>query len=315
MPSPDGSDGAAFYQTDIILAILPASHTTDCLTAALISLLLSSGRRGIVCDMTETLLYKRSPDGIGTITFNRPDALNALDLKTMDRFRTVVAELSEDPDLRVVILTGAGDRAFCSGGDLHELANYPSEADAARMIGIMGDALLTLERLPVPVIAAINGYALGGGSEIAVACDIRIADDNVRMGFVQIRMAVTPGWGAGQRLMRLVGYQRAMYILLRGNPMRAHEVLAHGLVNEIVDRGTALNHALGFARRIANEPPDVVRGIKALLQAGINHPYEEALRIEREIFPPLWAADAHVRAVEDFMVRQGTRRSSSAVND
>jgi enoyl-CoA hydratase len=202
-----------------------------------------------------------------------------------------------------VILTGTGHDAFCSGGDLIELSAYPSEDDARNMIGLMGDALLKLERLPVPVIAAINGYALGGGSEVAMACDLRIADETARMAFVQIRMALTPGWGAGQRLLRLVGYARAMELLLRGNVMQGAELATAGLVNQVVETGGALPYALQLAEQIAASPPDVVRGIKQLLQAGLNQPYEQALQIEREIFPPLWAADAHLQAVEQFLNR------------
>lgn len=253
--------------------------------------------------MSETLRIEQDPDGITTLTFNRPKALNALNLETMKHFAEVVAKLSSDEYLRAVILTGAGDEAFCSGGDLFELSQHSSADDARAFITVMGDALLALERLPVPVIAAINGYALGGGSEIAVACDVRIVDQNARMGFVQIKMALTPGWGAGQRLLRLVGYPKAMELLLEGRTIHAPELEALGLVNKIVERGRALENALEFARRIAQKPPDVARGIKMLLRAGLEQPYTTALQIERDLFPPLWAADAHIEAVNAFLNR------------
>lgn len=254
--------------------------------------------------MTDTLLFEILHDHIGVITFNRPAQLNALNLATMRRFALLIDELSQDTNLRVLILCGAGQRAFCSGGDLNELAGYSTEEDGHAMISLMGDALLALERLPIPVIAAINGYALGGGSEIATACDLRIVDEKARLGFVQMRMAVTTGWGAGQRLLRLVGYSRAMDLLLRGHVMHSHEIESLGLAHSVVPEGTALEHALNFARQIAQMPPRVVHGVKALLQAGLNHPYEEALRIERDIFPPLWADEPHLKAVEDFLTRQ-----------
>jgi enoyl-CoA hydratase len=251
--------------------------------------------------MTDEILLEVQDDGIAVITFNRPQALNALDLAAMDAFAAAVERLCALDSLRVVILAGAGEGAFCSGGDLHALSQLTTEDDARAFITLMGDALLRLERLPVPVIAAINGYALGGGSEIAMACDLRIADERARMGFVQIRMAITPGWGAGQRLLRQVGYARALEILLQGRAMPAGELEALGLVNRIVPAGTALAHARDFARQIVAQPPDVVHGIKTLLQAGVRHPYEEALRIEREVFPPLWAGEAHLAAVTDFL--------------
>lgn len=253
--------------------------------------------------MTNKLLIDKRADGVAILTFNRPETRNALDLKSMRAFMDAVAQLAHDPTLRVVVVTGAGQDAFCSGGDLIELSAYPSEDDARQMIGLMGDALLALERLPVPVIAAINGYALGGGSEVAMACDMRIADETARMAFVQIRMGLTPGWGAGQRLLRLVGYARAMELLLRGNILHGAELATAGLVNQVVEAKNALPHALKFAEQIAASPPDVVRGMKSLLQAGLNQPYEQALQNERDIFPPLWAADAHLQAVEQFLNR------------
>ncbi len=253
--------------------------------------------------MSETLLIETHPDGVTVLTINRPAARNALDLATMRDLAAAIADLAANPSLRAVVLTGAGIDAFCSGGDLLELSRFPSMDDALNMISIMGDALLTLERLPVPVIAAINGYALGGGSEVALACDLRIVDANTRMGFVQVRMALTPGWGAGQRLLRVVGYARAMDMLLSGRIMNAAELLESGLVNRVVERGAALSTALDYAHQIAANPPDVVRGIKALLQAGLNQPYEAALQTERDIFPPLWAAEPHLQAVEAFLNR------------
>ncbi len=263
------------------------------------------GKRGKLCRMNDqTLLYEPVGNGIAVLTFNRPQVRNALNLETMRAFAVHIARLSAESSLRAVIITGAGQAAFCSGGDLGELSQYPSEADARAFISLMGDALLALERLPVPVIAAINGYALGGGSEIALACDLRFADDTVRMGFVQIKMALTPGWGAGQRLLRVVGYARAMEILLQGRAMKADEVLALGLVNRIVPHGTTLHHALEFAREVASAPPEVVRAIKALLQAGLTQPYDAALTVERDLFPPLWAAEPHLQAVHAFISRE-----------
>jgi len=254
--------------------------------------------------MIDTLLLKKDSNGIVVITFNRPDVLNALDLATMKRFAEVVAEIAQDADLRAVILTGAGDSAFCSGGDLVELSQYPSAEDGRAFITTMGDALLMLERFPVPVIAAINGYALGGGSEIALACDLRIVDERAKMGFVQIKNALIPGWGGGQRLLRLVGYSRAMELLLNGKPMSAAEAHTLGLVNRVVEAGKAFESALEMAQQIATQPPEVVKAIKTLLQAGLHESYQDALKIERDLFPPLWADEPHLKAVEQFLNRR-----------
>lgn len=261
--------------------------------------------------MIDTLQTKKYENGVLVITFNRPHALNAINLETMQAFRNTAHQLADDDSLRVVILTGAGNRAFCSGGDLAELSQHPSEDDAREFITIMADALLAIEKLPVPVIAAINGFALGGGSEIALACDMRIVDAKVKMGLVQIGMALTPGWGAGQRLLRIIGYSKAMELLLKGEILRADDLTSLGLANDVVPEGEALRFALDFANEIAERPPYVVRGIKTLLQAGLNHSYEAALKIEQDIFPPLWADEAHSQAVEAFFKRQAEKHQES----
>ncbi|MBZ0290963.1 MAG: enoyl-CoA hydratase/isomerase family protein [Anaerolineae bacterium] len=251
--------------------------------------------------MSEKIHMEADDDGVVVLTFNRPEAHNALNLEMMQQFAEAIQQLRLNPDVRVLVLTGAGSLAFCAGGDLEELSRYPAAEEGARVSRLMGDALLALEHLPFPVIAAVNGYALGGGSEIALACDMRIVDANVRMGLVHIRLGLIPGWGAGQRLLRLVGYARAMEILLRGRPMQAQELQEQGLVNQVVEAGAALPHALEFARSITAQSPAVVSAIKQLLLAGINHPYEEALQAERELFPELWAAPPHLDAVAEFL--------------
>jgi enoyl-CoA hydratase len=258
-----------------------------------------------------SILFEQHADGVAVITFNRPAAHNALSFEAMDAFAAAIERLHAWSALRAVVLTGAGERAFCSGADLVELANYPTAEDAARMVGIMGDALLRLEQLPVPVIAGINGYALGGGSEIAVACDLRLADDKTRMGFVQIRLAVTPGWGAGQRLLRLVGYSRALDLLVSGRILHGDELHSLGLVNRIVETGTAARHALTLAQRIATESPAAIRAMKQLLQAGLTTPYAEAQQFERELFPPLWGSEAHAHAVEGALLRLKEKQPQS----
>lgn len=258
--------------------------------------------------MTQPIKLKKQPNGVAIITFNRPESYNALDVAAMEQFAEVIARVKDDATVRALILTGAGDKAFCSGGDLNDLGGRHTAEDGRYFITVMGNALLTLEQLPIPVIAAINGYALGGGSEIALACDMRIADRHVKMGMVQIKMALTPGWGAGQRLMRVVGYAKAIELLLKGEVLRADDLLALNLVNQITDTGNALQATLQFADNIAQQSPDVVHGIKQLLQAGINQHYEQALQTEREIFPPLWAAQAHLDAVDKFLQRQAHKR-------
>ncbi len=255
-----------------------------------------------------SLLVDHDPCGIATLTFNRPAVHNALDWATMDAFAAAVellhAEAAETTSpLRAVILTGAGTAAFCSGGDQHALHTFLAASDGARLAATMGDALLRLEQLPVPVIAAVNGYALGGGSEIALACDLRVVSEDVRFGLVHLRLGLIPGWGGGQRLQRLVGPGRAMHMLLTARPFGAGELLDLGLACQVAPPGAALPAAQALATEFAAADPTTVRAVKRLLQAGWTLPYPDALAAERALFPGLWAAEAHVRAVAGFVER------------
>ena len=248
-------------------------------------------------------------EGIATITFHRPEVMNALDLDDMAIFATLVEKLHERSqtdadDLRVVLITGSGREAFCAGGDLLSLADKRSAADGALLSNRMGDALRALEDLPVPIIAAINGYALGGGSEIALACDIRVASEDAKLGLVHLRLGLTPGWGAGQRLLRTVGYGRALDMLLAARAYSGTELRELGLVQHVAPPGEALPAARDIATRIAANDCDAVRAIKALLRDGLRMPYDEALAAERERFPALWEAKAHWAAVDHFLTRK-----------
>jgi enoyl-CoA hydratase len=253
--------------------------------------------------MIDKILFDVDADGIGVLTFNRPDARNALDTEAMTAFASTVAAL--DGRVRVLIVTGAGAQAFCSGADLIEMSERPTEADAAAMIALMGDALRAMERLPIPVVAAINGYALGGGAEVALACDLRIIDAAGRIGFVQAKRGVIPGWGGGQRLLRLVGYARALDLLLRAPILSADEALAHGLVSSIAPAGGALDAARVWAVEVARLDSAVVRSMKALLHAGLTQPYDAALAHERALFPPLWVGEARINSTREFLERRG----------
>jgi len=254
------------------------------------------------------LRVARGADGIAVITIDRPQVHNALDWATMDAFAAAVRELGaelaadagRDDGLRAVVVAGGGTRAFCAGGDQRALAGYESAADGERLADVMTEALAGLEALPVPVIAAINGYALGGGAEIALACDLRVVDAEVRFGLVQLRLGLTPGWGAGQRLLRLVGYGKALELFLAGERLGAAQLVALGLAAEAAPAGQALDAAMAWAARIAAADPDTVRAVKALLRAGVERPPAEAAAIERALFASSWAGEAHLAALRGF---------------
>lgn len=256
--------------------------------------------------LTTSILFERTSPGVGLLTINRPQLRNALNWEAMDSFSAAVSSAHEEPNLRVLIVTGS-DGTFCTGGDLYELDQYPTRLDGARLAGTMGDALKALESLPFPTIAAIEGPALGGGAEIALACDLRIMAEGASLGCMHIRLGITPAWGGGQRLMRIVGYSRAMEWLAIGRVLSTSEAQEYGLVNRIVTKGQALEASSLMAEEIAQRDPDAVRSAKRLLQAGTGLSPNEALAQERAFFPDLWEAPAHLEASARFVSRKNHR--------
>jgi enoyl-CoA hydratase len=262
--------------------------------------------------MSKLLLDVKAEQGIFTLTINRPEARNALDWEAQNLFLASLQQLRQDPRVRVLIITGSGEKAFCAGGDLVELAAYPAEADGARLAAVMSAALKLIEEAPFPSIAAINGHALGGGAELATACDLRIMSSEAQMGFVQLSLGLTPGWGAGQRLARLLGYSRALHLLLNAQVMPAEELLQLGLVNLIAPPHQVLATAGALAERIAGWDGAAVGAVKAILRASYTQPSVEAEAIEQAAFPPLWAAPAHLEAVARFLNKSKPKKSGEA---
>jgi enoyl-CoA hydratase/carnithine racemase len=238
---------------------------------------------------------------IATLTFNRPSVRNALDWAAMELFAQTLQSISESPP-RILILTGA-DGTFCAGGDLSDLHPRATEDDGRRLAALMGDALLQLEQLPVPTLAAIEGAAVGGGAEVAFACDLRIMGEDAILQMAQVRLGVMPGWGGGQRLLRLTGYSRAFYWLASGQPIQAGQALASGLANETASSGDSYQRAYELASDLVSFSPEALKAIKAALLAGLDKLPQEALAQERSLFPALWASPAHHRAAEALIER------------
>lgn len=259
--------------------------------------------------MTVTLTFPYP--GVGLLLVNRPAVRNALDWEAMAAFAAAVEQAHATPDLRVLVVSGAG-RAFVAGGDLKVLAAYPEAADGRRLSAGMTRALARLEALPCPTLAAVNGPGRGGGSEIALACDLRVLAEDADLGFVQITQALTPSWGGGQRLLRLVGYSRALELLLEGQVLDAATAYALGLANRLAPPGRALEEALAWAQQIAARPPQTVRALKALLRGGFTLPPATAAALEQALFPPLWAHPDHHQAVQRFLQRGATSSQEEA---
>ncbi|HEY61855.1 MAG TPA: enoyl-CoA hydratase/isomerase family protein [Anaerolineae bacterium] len=243
------------------------------------------------------------PSNIGVLTINRPHVRNALDWDAMDSFRECIETAHEDSKLRALILTGGGN-AFIAGGDLRALHENTSQKDGIRLSGVMTNALNRLEALPFPVIAAINGPARGGGAEIALACDFRIVAQDTTFGFVQINLGLSPGWGAGQRLLHIVGYSHALEILMTGRILDANEMQTLGLANRITPKGQALIGAMDLAKEISKKPANAIKALKRMLRTGISTPRSTAELLEQSEFPPLWNSEEHILAVEQFLNRK-----------
>lgn len=240
--------------------------------------------------------------GVATIVIDRPAARNAIDRAAMRALEMIVGELENDPAVAAVILTGGG-RGILSGGDINDLAQIPTAAEGEAMAHDIGGTLRRLSLLPCPVIAAIRGDAYGGGCELALSCDIRIIGRDKKMVFRQAAMGVSTGWGAGQRLARLVGVGRAIMLLSTAASVRDTEALMLGLVDGISDGEDALDDAKVMARKIASFDVQTTRSIKAVILSGIDRPFDEAFADEARIFGATWGGEAHAAAVKRFLGR------------
>lgn len=242
-------------------------------------------------------------NGLAILTVDRPAAKNALDLATIEVFSSTVDELAHDPALQCVVLTGAGG-AFIAGGDLKDFRRLDDAEAGARMARRMQSVLARLEALEVPVIAALEGVALGGGAEVALACDLRVAARSTRIAFKQVSLGIMVGWGGGQRLLRLVGRARALRLLVTGAELDAEQALALGLVDEVVPSGEALPAAVALAGQIAAQPAAAVRATKRALHHGAEMSRAAAAAFEAECFAGLWGQADHRRAVAELLDRR-----------
>ena len=207
-------------------------------------------------------------ENVAVVTFNRPKVLNALNHETMVELSAAMDELGADPNVHCIILTGAGEKAFVAGADINELRAIPDAATGAGFAAWGQAILFKMENLQKPVIAAINGYALGGGCELAMACDIRLAADTARLGQPEINLGIIPGYGGTQRLPRLVGKGRAKLLILSGDMILAQEALRIGLVDMVVPAAELMDKARELARKIASKGPLAVAYAKNCVNVG-----------------------------------------------
>jgi enoyl-CoA hydratase len=240
----------------------------------------------------DNLLLER--DGaVVVLTINRPNVLNALDAPTLDALRRAALELKHDDAVRVVILTGSGEKSFVAGADINELA--AQTATSGRDHALTGQHVFdVIENMGKPVIAAINGYALGGGCELAMACTLRLAADTAKLGLPEITLGILPGYAGTQRMARLVGKAKAMELILTGTPISAQEAARIGLVNRVVSAADLMAAARDLAKQLAKQPPVAVRYILSAINKGVEMPFSEACVFEATLFG-LVAATADMR--------------------
>jgi len=232
--------------------------------------------------MYKYLLLEKE-DGIGILYINRPEAMNALNTGVLEEIIHAMGEISKDDEIQVLIITGAGDKSFVAGADIKEM--HGLTAVEGREFGYIGQAAFrAIEKLEKPVIAAVNGFALGGGCELAMAADIRLASDKARFGQPEVGLGITPGFGGTQRLPRLVGEGRAMELILTANNINAEEAYRIGLVNHIYPAADLLDETRKMARKIMGNAPLAVKYSKSAINKGLQTDIDTGMAIEADLF-------------------------------
>jgi enoyl-CoA hydratase len=239
--------------------------------------------------------------GVAILRVNRPTRRNALNWETQEAFAEAVTAVSQTPSTRLLIITGTGDKAFVSGGDLKELSNHPETSAGQRLYRVMGDALTQLTQLPIPVIGAVNGDAFGGGCEILTACDLRMAVPQVRFSFAQVRNGLTTGWGGTGRLVRLIGHSRAMELLLTGRVFGVAEAQQMGLIHRVLEEGEDVMTAVhAWANELISLPRATLAALKELVYTASSTSLAATKEHENELFTQLYSHSDHLEALQAF---------------
>ena len=249
----------------------------------------------------DVMLYHVDQQGVAVLQVNRPKARNALNWAAQERFAHLVDATASNRNVRVLIITGRGDRAFVSGGDLKELHRHPEREAGQRLNRVMSEALTRLMALPVPVIAAVNGDAFGGGCEIVAACDLRLAGAHARFGFAQVQNGLVTGWGGTEHLVHLIGQSRALELLLTGRIFDAEEARQLGLIQRIAAEGEdVLAAAHAWAAELVALPKEALAATKRLVYAGRRQSGTSLAELETELFVGLWETPDHLEALQAF---------------
>ncbi len=251
--------------------------------------------------MTHILLEKKGNVAIATI--DRPKALNALNSEVLNDLNTLVDTVNADPEIRVLILTGSGEKAFVAGADIGEMSSL-SKAEGEAFGKKGNDVFRRIETLPIPVIAAVNGYALGGGCELSMACDIRIASDTAVFGQPETGLGITPGFGGTQRLARLIGPGMAKQLIYSARNIKADEALRIGLVNAVYPAEELMAAAEKLAEMIARNAPIAVRACKKAINEGLEQPMDEAIVLEEKLFGSCFETEDQKEGMGAFLEKR-----------
>ena len=239
-------------------------------------------------------------ENVGIVTLNRPQALNALNIELIGELADALTEFDRDSTIRCMVITGAGDRAFAAGADIKEM----SDKSPIDMMMSGFEAWQRIKRLRKPVIAAVGGYALGGGCELALNCDMIVASENARFGQPEILLGVIPGAGGTQRLARVLGKYRTMEMVLTGVQISAQEMADQGMVNHVVPKGEHLVEAIKLAKNVAEQAPIAIRLAKEAVNAAFETSLEEGLEIERKNFFLLFATEDMREGMQAFIEKR-----------
>jgi len=251
----------------------------------------------------EFISYEREPNNIGILKINRPNVLNALNWDTLGELREFLEDVLPKEELKALIITGAGDKAFVAGADIAQM-NEMKERDFQDYVDYAHRVYELIENEPCPSIAAINGYALGGGCELALACDIRIASEKARLGFPEVKLGIFPGWGGTQRVTRVLGLGKTKELVFTGEMVNAEEALRIGLVERVVPHSEIMNEAKKLAGEIAKRGPIAVRLSKTAINAGSEMDLQKALLLEKTLVSLCFDSQDRIEGMKAFLEKR-----------
>jgi len=249
---------------------------------------------------SESILKTQRIESIEVLTLNRPSAGNSISYELALELEKALVSVRADKSLSAIIITGEGEKFFCTGGDVKKYATFKTKDELHVVFDKICDVLDLIESIDIPVIAAINGFAIGGGLELALASDLRVMSASAELGFPQSRIGVIPGWNGIERILSTVGRGGAMKLLLTGDRINASEALRIGLIDAIAESQSVLETALALARRIQSAAPMAIRSVKKVVRENLYSSREEARRVARDEFAALWFTNDHKEAEAAF---------------